>query len=51
MDNNMTNVHLGDSPWFEVNAGRCPLRFLHGELEPDENVYVDCPEVSLSMLT
>jgi hypothetical protein len=27
MDNNKVNVHLGDSPRFEVKAGQCPLRF------------------------
>ena len=27
MDNNKANVHLGDSPRFEVEAGQCPLHF------------------------
>ncbi len=43
MDNNKVNVHLGNSPWFEVKAGNVLCTFLHGELQPDENVYVEIP--------
>ena len=27
MDDNKTYVYLGDSPWFEVEARRCTMRF------------------------
>jgi hypothetical protein len=43
MNYNMANVHLGDSPKIEVKQGYVTCAFLHGELEPSENVYVEMP--------
>ncbi len=43
MDNNKTDVHPGDSVGLKSKEGDITCAFLHADLEPGENIYVDMP--------
>jgi hypothetical protein len=39
----MANIHLGDFPRLKSKQGNVLFAFLHVDLEPGENVYVEMP--------